>query len=47
VPPAENTPREVLYLSKIDSQVGVRVRCQTLHVYGASPTNHGDPADVL
>jgi omega-hydroxypalmitate O-feruloyl transferase len=47
VTPAENTPMEVLYLSNIDSQIGVRVTCQTLHVYGACPANHEDPAHVI
>eukprot|EP00253_Pinus_taeda_P012334 PITA_12334 len=47
VTPAETTPKEVLYLSNIDSQDGVRDTCQTLHVYGACPTSHRDPVHVI
>lgn len=47
VAPAENTPKEVLYLSNIDTQAILTTTWQTLHVYGACPTNHGDPAHVI
>lgn len=47
VAPAENTPDEVLYLSNIDNEVGVRVTCQTLHVYRSCPSNQADPAQVI
>jgi omega-hydroxypalmitate O-feruloyl transferase len=47
VTPAENTPKEILYLSNIDSQAEVRATCQTLHVYGACPKNHAVPAHVI
>lgn len=47
VAPAEGTPSEVLYLSNIDNQLLTRFTCQTLHVYGSSPTNHADPVHVI
>lgn len=47
VTPAENTPKEVLYLSNIDTQVSLTVTWHTLHVYGTCPTNHRDPDDVI
>lgn len=46
VAPAENTPMGVLYLSNIDNLFD-GTTCQTLHVYGSCPKNHGDPVHVI
>ncbi|KAH9309801.1 hypothetical protein KI387_037712, partial [Taxus chinensis] len=48
VVPAEETPKEVLYLTNIDDQDIIRVTLQTLHVYAASANFSGAyPAEVI